>query len=205
MVTGCLMLENLGGGGPSPRPSPRFAGRGREGERARAPSRRSQRTCARTLRASKWSDKKLAGKRGSVISHSRYSSPPDQDQSTQRSDASNFGMTSRACFCVRASLMLAMTERKSAACARSLPVESEDVVPCPQKPELAVCLAAMTNGNDVDKPLPVDDSIHDTPFADSDAPQIGCPLELSCTSGARTAYERFNAIENARSNRESRD
>ena len=59
----------------------------------------------------------------------------------------------------------------------------------------------MTNGDDIDKSLPVGDSIHDTPFADSDAPQIGCPLELSCTSGAGTAYERFNAFENAQSNR----
>jgi hypothetical protein len=59
----------------------------------------------------------------------------------------------------------------------------------------------MTNGDDVDKSLPVDDSVHDTPLADSDAPQIGCPLELSCSSGARAAHERFNAFENAQSNR----
>ena len=191
----------------APHPGPLPALRGEE-ERERGHARpradRSARAPGRCARRN-GPTKSSRERGGRVISHSRYSSPPDQDQSTQRSDASNFGMTSRACFCVRASLMLAMTERKSAACARSLPVESEDVVPCPQKPELAVCLAAMTNGNDVDKPLPVDDSIHDTPFADSDALQIGCPLELSCTSGARTAYERFNAIENARSNRESRD
>jgi hypothetical protein len=37
MVAGFLMLENLGGGGPSARPSPRKRG---EGERARAPSSR---------------------------------------------------------------------------------------------------------------------------------------------------------------------
>src|SRR5476649_569689 len=59
----------------------------------------------------------------------------------------------------------------------------------------------MTNGDDIDKSLPVDDSIHDTPLADPDAPQIGRPLDLSCTSGAGTAHERFDALENAQSNR----
>ena len=58
----------------------------------------------------------------------------------------------------------------------------------------------MTNGDDVDKPLLVDNSIHDTPLADTDAPQIGRSLELSCSSGARTADERFNAFQNAQSN-----
>ena len=55
----------------------------------------------------------------------------------------------------------------------------------------------MTNGDDIDKSLPVDDSIHDTPLADADAPQIGCSLELSCSSRAGTAHERFNTLENA--------
>ena len=58
----------------------------------------------------------------------------------------------------------------------------------------------MTNRNDINKFLSVHPSIHDTLLTDSDAPQIGCSLELSCSRGTRAAHERVNAFENARSN-----
>src|ERR1700690_4039391 len=59
----------------------------------------------------------------------------------------------------------------------------------------------MANRDNINKLLLVDNTIHDAPLADTDAPQIGCPLELSCSSGARTAHQRFDALQNAQSNR----
>lgn len=66
---------------------------------------------------------------------------------------------------------------------------------------LAVRFAAMTNGNDINESFPIDDSIHNAPLADSDAPQIACSFELFRPSGARAARERFYAFEDAQRNR----
>lgn len=66
---------------------------------------------------------------------------------------------------------------------------------------LAVRLTAMTNGHDVNKLFSVNNPIHNTPLAGSDAPQINCALKLCYSSGPRTDHERFDVFENAQSDR----
>ena len=70
---------------------------------------------------------------------------------------------------------------------------------------LAVRFAAMANGNDINEFFQIDNSIHNAPLADPDAPQIACSFGLFRSGGARAARERFNALEDAQRNRGSSD